>query len=226
MKMIRQSKKKISLLIILAALSVLLGYLPMRQLLSASRAEVQELKTVVEKTESQLLGHTQYTSYITVGKQSLAGQMKLLTATVVREEGVTQLVERTLLPGISSSGTVAIWYQVEYAFGFDLQADQYDIKSLPTGIEVHIRKPTLVATPAITKLKYKVLSGGLLTDEKAAALELYAQAATRAKTQGIAMASEAPVLALCEKKLIEFLHGFLAKQPGVKVVPHITVIYE
>jgi hypothetical protein len=53
----------------------------------------------------------------------------------------------------------------------------------------------------------------------------YETASVRAKAQGTAMASETPILALCEKKLIEFLHGFLAKQPGVKVVPHITVVY-
>jgi hypothetical protein len=66
----------------------------------------------------------------------------------------------------------------------------------------------------------------MFTDEKAAVLKLYAEASDRALKQGIAMASEPPILALCEKKLIEFLYGFLSKQPGVKVVPHITVVYQ
>lgn len=218
--------RKIVLLFVVVSGTAALTYFPLHGLLASSRGEVQELKSVVQKTEAELLGHTRYTSFLTAGKQSLAGQMTLLTATIVREEGVSQVVERLLLPGLSSSGTVAIWYAVEYSYGFDLRPNQYDVRAVPTGIEVRVRRPTLVATPAVTNLKYKILSGGVLTDEKAAALKLYEEASVRAKAQGALMASEPPILALCEKKLIEFLHGFLAKQPGVKVVPHITVVYQ
>lgn len=218
--------KTLVLLLAVAAGTATLTYFPLHDLLTTSQGEVQELKSVVQKTEAELLGHTSYTSFITAGKQSLAGQMKLLTASVVREEGVSQVVERVLLPGLSSSGTVAIWYTVEYSYGFDLQPNQYDLRAVLTGIEVRVKRPTLVATPAVTNLKYKILSGGVLTDEKTAALKLYAEASVRAKAQGALMASEPSILALCEKKLIEFLHGFLTKQPGVKVVPHITVVYQ
>jgi hypothetical protein len=215
--------KSLVLLLVVAASG--LTYLAMNRSLSSLRTEDQALKTVLSDTQSELLGHTKYTTYVTVGKQALEGQMKLLTATILREEGVTQVIERAVLPGLSSSGTVAIWYSVEYSFGFDLQPNQYDVRAVPSGIEVRVKKPALVATPAVTKLTYKVLAGGVLTDEKAAALKLYEEAAVRAKKQGIAMVSEPPVLALCEKKLIEFLHSFLAKQPGVKVVPQISVVY-
>lgn len=201
-------------------------YFGMSRMLASSRAEAQELKTVLTSTQENLLGHTNYTTYITVGKQALLGQLKLLTATVVREEGVTQVIERAVLPGLSSTGTVAIWYSVEYSFGFDLQPNNYDVRAAPDGIEVHVKKPSLIATPAVTKLRYKVLAGGFLTDEKEAALKLYEAAALQAKTQGATMATEPPVLALCEKKLVEFLYSFLAKQPGVKVVPQIRVVYQ
>jgi hypothetical protein len=40
------------------------------------------------------------------------------------------------------------------------------------------------------------------------------------------MASDPAVLALCEKSLTEFLYGFLTKQPGVKQVPRIRVVYK
>lgn len=218
--------RKLVLLFVVVSGTAALTYFPLQGLLASSRGEVQELKSVVQRTEAELLGHTSYTSFLTAGKQSLAGQVTLLTATIVREEGVSQVVERLLLPGLSSSGTVAIWYAVEYSYGFDLRPNQYDVRAVPTGIEVRVKRPTLVATPAVTKLKYTILSGGVLTDEKAAVLKLYEEASVRAKAQGALMASEPPLLALCEKKLIEFLHGFLAKQPGVKVVPHITVVYQ
>ena len=201
-----------------------LSYSVMNGRLSDAYAMVSTLKQEVSRKESELLGYTKYTSYLTIGKQSLAEQMKLLTATMVREEGVTQVIERSLL-GLSSTGTVAIWYSAEYSFGFDLQPDSYDVKPTASGIEIRVRKPALVTTPAITQLRYQILSGGLFTDEQAAVLRLYEEAAKKAKEQGEAMAADPAVAALCEKRLIAFLHDFLAKQPGVKIVPQISVVY-
>ena len=86
-------------------------------------------------------------------------------------------------------------------------------------------RPALVAAPAVTQLRYKVLSPGMLTDEKAATLAIYEQAAERARMQGEAMASDPAVLALCEKQLTGFLRNFLQQQPGVKAVPQITLSY-
>ena len=74
-----------------------------------------------------------------------------------------------------------------------------------------------MAAPAVTRLRYKVLSPGMLTDEKAATLALYEKAAERARRQGQAMASDPAVVALCEKQLVGFLRHFLQQQPGVKV---------
>ena len=74
-------------------------------------------------------------------------------------------------------------------------------------------------------LRYQILSGGLFTDEKAAVIDLYAQAARQAQAQGERLASDPAVIALCEKKLTEFLRDFLAKQPGVVAVPHIRIAY-
>lgn len=192
--------------------------------LRAARQEVAALQTQVTARTQELLGFTRYTSYLTVGKQSLAEQMKLLTATVVREEGATQIIEKSVL-GLPSTGVVAIWYTAEYAFGFDLRPGSYELRATPQGLEVHLARPTLVATPAITQLRHRVLSGGLLTDDKGAIIALQQQAAQRAQAQGRAMAAEPAVLALCEKSLTTFLADFLSRQPGVQSVPRITVVY-
>jgi len=201
-----------------------LTYSVMNGRLSDAYARVSTLEREVSRQESELLGYTKYTTYLTVGKQSLAQQMKLLTATAVREEGVTQVIERSLL-GLSSSGTVAIWYTAEYSFGFDLQPENYDVRPADSGIEIRVKKPALVATPAITNLRYQILSGGLFTDERGAVLRLYEEAAKKAQAQGEILAADAAVVALCEKRLIAFLHDFLAKQPGVKIVPQISAVY-
>ena len=217
---------KLVVIALTAALGAgLVTYLPLHSSLTAALAEAQELKSVVKSREAQLLGHTSYTTFLTVGKQSLAGQMKLLTAIVTREEGVTQVVQRNFLPGLSSSATVAIWYEAQYSFGFNLQPDQYDLVAVPTGIQIRVKKPTLVASPSVQKLRYRVLDGGTFVDGNAALLKLTEQALSQSTSRGATMATDPAILALCEKKLVEFLHSFLAKQPGVKVVPYITVLY-
>lgn len=192
--------------------------------LKTSEQQVHTLQQEVTNKQEEVLGYSRYTSYLTLGKQSLAEHTRLLTATIVREEGVTQVLERYLL-GFSSNGTVAVWYTAEYPFGYDLQTGQYDLRATPEGLEVRVKKPTLVASPAVRDLRYKILSGGVLTDEKAAVIDLYAKAAQEAATKGQALASDPAVMALCEKKLVEFLREFLRQQPGVTHVPHIRVTY-
>ncbi len=192
---------------------------------NAALADTVQLQQQVAALQTTLLGYTRYTSYLTAGKQNLAEQMKLLAATVVREEGATQIIEKSVL-GLASTGVVAITYTAEYAFGFDLNPQSYELRATDSGIEVHIHRPMLVSTPAVTHLQHRILSGGLLTDDKGAVIKLAQEAAKRAQKQGEAMASEPAVMALCEKSLTEFLYSFLAKQPGVKQVPRITVVYK
>ncbi|WP_311220720.1 MULTISPECIES: hypothetical protein [unclassified Acidovorax] len=208
----------------LALLAALAGGWWVQSRLRAAQGEVTALQRQVVTTSDQLLGYTRYTTYLTAGQNTLAEQMKLLTATVVREEGATQIVEKSVL-GLASTGVVAVWYTAEYAFGYDLRPGSYALKDTPQGLEVHLARPALVATPAVSQLRHRVLSGGLLTDEKSAVIRLQEEAARRAQAQGIAMAAEPAVVALCEKSLTGFLADFLARQPGVKAVPRITVVY-
>jgi hypothetical protein len=43
---------------------------------------------------------------------------------------------------------------------------------------------------------------------------------------GRVLAADDAVVALCEKKLVAFLHDFFAKQPGVARIPNITISYK
>jgi hypothetical protein len=217
-------KNRLALAAALAA-ALLLGWFAARHTDSARDAEAQQLQSLVTTTQKELVGHTSYASYLTAGKQTLGGQAKLLTATVTREEGLTQTITRAFLPHVNSTGSVAMWYAAEYAFGYDLRPDQFDLRATASGIEVRVKKPALVTRPAVSKLTYKVLEGGVFVDEKAAVIKLYEEAAGRAARQGAAMANDPAVVALCEKKLLEFLYGFMEKQPGMKVVPRITIVY-
>jgi hypothetical protein len=77
----------------------------------------------------------------------------------------------------------------------------------------------------VTGLRYKVLTGGLLVDEKAAVIKLYAEASRYAQARGERLAEEPAIQALCERQLATFLREFLLKQPDVGTVPHIAVVY-
>lgn len=208
-----------------AALTASLTYLAIARSAEAAFGRVAELEDVVVSKTKELLGYTKYTDYLTLGKKSLSEQMRFLAVQVVREEGLTQVMNKSVI-GITSEATVGVWYVAEYSFGFDLRPERYDIVKTDTGIEVRLDRPILVATPAIRSLRHKVLSGGVFTDEKAAVIKIYEGASKRVKTQGLAMASDEAIVALCEKKLVAFLRDFLARQPGVKLVPTIAVSYK
>lgn len=211
-------------IVLAAAVAAAVTFTVMRGQVQAANERAEALQNVVTTQERTLLGKTTYTRFLEEGKRRLTAQQKLLTATVRQANAVTLVLDKSVL-GFRSSGTVAVWYSVEYSFGFDLAPNAYDLRATERGIEVRVGRPRLVATPAVTDLRYKVLSGGLLTDEKEAALRLYAEASRRAQARGAELASEPAVVALCEKQLRAFVRGFLAKQPGVALIPDIEVVY-
>lgn len=207
-----------------AAIAAAITYFVMQGQVRSANERASLLQDTVTETERTLLGRTTYVRYLQEGKKQLSAQQKFLAATVSQSNAVTQVIDRSVL-GLHSTGTVAIWYSVEYSFGFDLAPGQYDVKSDQDGIRIEVGRPRLVATPAVTNLRYKVLSGGILTDEKAAVLKLYAEASKRAQARGEQLATEPAILALSEKQLTTFLRTFLLKQPDVRTVPHIAVVY-
>lgn len=190
----------------------------------------QSVQSVLTRQDTELLGYTRYATYLTASKEALSGQAKLLTTTVNRDESMTETIERVMLPRLSSKlashATIAVHYHVEYAFGYDLQPQAFDIRAGAQGIEIHVKPPTLLTAPAVSQLSHEVLSSGLLTDEDMATVNLYERVAEQARTQGEAMSRDSAVVALCEKQLIAFVADFLAKQQGMKIVPQIKVMYD
>jgi hypothetical protein len=192
---------------------------------TADMAEkIAELQQIVTTADDSLVGYTRYKDYIAGSRKSLSGQATFLAANVTRHYSVNRYVERSLL-GVKSSGAVVVTYAVDYSFGYDLAPDSYDVVDAPSGLEIRIARPGLVAAPAVRDLHHEVLASGWLTDEKVAALKLYEGASKAAAADGERMKSDPEVVALCEQRLIAFLHDFLAKQPGVERVPAITVSY-
>ena len=193
--------------------------------LVAANAKVDAIESDLTTTKNTLLGYTQYRDVLTVGKQKLQGQTKLLAARISRSEGHTRFLKKSAF-GLPSNGAVEISYNVEYLFGYDLTAGKFDIADTDTGIEIRVGRPILLGMPAVTKLKHRVLTEGYLTDEKGAVIAMHQDAAKRALERGLVMAGYPEIQALSEKRLVEFFRDVMVKTGGVKRLPQITVVYK
>ena len=187
---------------------------------------LREVKEELSQTKNDLLGYTKYTDYISVSKSAIEGQMKFLAAKIDREYFHVEHIERSTI-GIKSYATIIIKYKVEYSFGFDLNPGSFSISSDSgkDGIIVTLRKPELVASPSVDIISHETPGAAFLIDEKAAVIDLQQKLLGIAKTRAKEIKNDAEVIALCEKKLAEFLRDFLAKQPGVRVAPVIKFAY-
>ena len=83
----------------------------------------------------------------------------------------------------------------------------------------------LVAAPAVKIISHRIPGSAPFIDEKAAVIALQQQLHDLALKNAKAIEKDEAVIALCEKKLGEFLRDFLAKQPNVKVIPAISFVY-
>jgi hypothetical protein len=180
-----------------------------------SRLHVVE--QTLSATKSELLGYTTFTQYLEVTKKAISGRTKFLAARVDREYVHVEHIRRSAL-GIKSDATIILKYAVEYSVGYDLSPESFSVAGDASGITVTLRRPELVSSPAIGAISHEVTSRGLLIDEKEQVIALQQQLTIIAEKQGDAIKKEEAVIALCERKLGEFLRDFLSKQPNVRSV--------
>lgn len=191
--------------------------------------KVLGLQVELATAKKALVGYTKYPDYLGAAKQAAAEQMKALAVKVTRESIHLESPQEEP-PGpksdakseTKSEATVIVKYAVDYTFGFEGKADSFELVGTPTGIELKIGKPKLMATSAVRPLSHGAASKAELTEEHMAVIRKLPSVSQK---QGTAIALDDATQALCEKKLLEFLHHFLAKQPGVKQVPSILVSY-
>lgn len=188
-------------------------------------SRVKNAEESLSQTKQDLVGYTKFTDYIVTSKSAVSEQMKFLAAKVDREYQIVEHVQVNRL-GINSDATVVVRYAVEYSIGYDLKPESFQISGNALGITVTVKKPELVASPAVKMLSYEIPSKGVFTDEKTAVIELQQKLHEIALRTGNGVKSEEPIIALCEKKLGDFLRDFIAKQPGVKIVPAIKFAYK
>ena len=187
-------------------------------------SKLHVVEQTLSETKQDLLGYTTFTQYLEVTKKAISGRAKFLAATIDRSYVHVEHINRSAL-GIKSDATIILHYAVEYSVGYDLSPESFTVAADATGITVTLKKPELVSSPAIGAISHEIPGKGLLIDEKAQVIALQQQLITAAAKQGDAIKHEEAVIALCERKLGEFLRDFLAKQPNVRAVPMITFAY-
>ena len=222
--------KRLVTAIAITASIAMLAAAATHQYLQSSAAEhhqtdlLSKLHTVertLSATKQDLLGYTTFTQYLEVTKKAISGRAKFLAATIDRSYVHVEHINRSAL-GINSDATIILNYAVEYSVGYDLSPENFTVAADPTGITVTLKKPELVASPAIGAISHEIPGKGLLIDEKAQAIALQQHLTIAAKKQGDAIKMEEAVIALCERKLGEFLRDFLSKRPNVRAVPMIS----
>jgi hypothetical protein len=88
-----------------------------------------------------------------------------------------------------------------------------------------VPRPEVVASPAARIISHEIPGKCILIDEEAAVIALGDRRHAIARERAGAIRDDGAVIALCGKKLRDFLHDFLAKQPNVRIVPVITCSY-
>ena len=187
--------------------------------------ELHEAEEKLATVEANLLGYTRFLDYVVLTRQKLSEKSRFLAASVEREEThVRHITADRLL--FTNNSVVLVSYYTEYSYGYDLSSGKYDIAATPRGIEIRVGRPILVAAPAIKKQSYVAPVKGWFINEAEAATRIYEDLPRVVAESGKKLASDPAVMALCEKKLIAFMTDFLARQPGVKSIPTISVVYK
>lgn len=179
----------------------------------------------LSETKKDLLGYTKFTDYLTVSKKAIHEQMKFIAAKVTREYVLVQHLQKSKLL-LKSDATVILKYEVEYSYGYDLKPESFSISGDINSILVTLNKPELVASPAVKVISTEIPQKGVLIDEKEALLEIQKQLPAIASNHAKEIQNDEAVIALCEKKLGEFLRDFLSKQPNVRMIPTIKFAYK
>jgi len=175
------------------------------------------------KTKKVVAGYTHYVAHLPGAKLAVIEQKRTLASKVVREHTYMETIKRDTL---KTHAVFAVKYSTEFFFCFDLAADHFDLVGTSAGIEIRVGKPALYGAPYVRNSSPERLTNEVLGDEGDIVKKINEKLPALAQQQGVAMASEEGIRALCDKKLLEFVSTFLAAQEGVTQVPVISVVYK
>lgn len=189
-----------------------------------SGKKILQVSTEFESTKAKLLGYTKFGDYLVLAKQHLLEQVKPLAVTVIRDYVHLEHFQKDKHK-LKSDVLVIGKYMVEYGFAIYLKSDNVDIVQEGPGICIKCGQPVQTVPPSIKSASHEVSVPGVLADDRATFSEVHQKFADLAQRYGLAIAREDTLRALCKTKLVDCLRDYLAKQPGVRQVPTIVVVF-
>lgn len=194
-----------------------------------ARQEVLEnaFKTQTELTAAKkaLRGCKKYSEYLAAASKAVCEHANAVSVSVLRDHVHVENIPKDSVK-LKENATVIIHYTLDFKFGLDLRPDNFEILDTPLGIDVKVHRPILLAVNALHTVSVEIPTVGVLLDEDATTAEIQAKFAELAPQIGSAMASEEGIRSICRVRLLEFLHDFLVRQPGVQQAPAIMVNYK
>ncbi len=200
-----------------------------------TQVHIRRAQQEASTTKKEMQGFTKYQEYLSAVKQAAIEQSKNMTVRVVREQmHVETVVAEAPEPRSASASTpstsakapaetsMVVKYSVEYVFGFELSAENFQLQVGSNGLDVRVNRPVLLSTPVVKPLSHGAPSKGKLTEDQIAVVK---KLPVISKGEGARSALDEAVVALCEKKLITFIRDALAQQAGVKFIPYISMSY-
>lgn len=189
-----------------------------------SAVNIRKANTELEACQTKLLGYTKFADYLTAGKQNLTDQAASLNVSVLRDytclERFTKDKHR-----LKADVWVVGRYSVAFSFAADLKADSLELVVEPPGIQIKCGQPVMVGSAVVKNAAHEVSVSEILIDERAAFAEVQQKFMNLTHRHGAVVAREDAVRALCKTKIVDCLRDYLAKQPGVKQVPTIVVVF-
>lgn len=189
-----------------------------------SAAKIRKANTELESIKSKLLGHTKFADYLATGKQSLSEQGAGLNVSVLRDYTHTERLTKDKHK-LKTDVLVVGRYAVEFNFAIDLKADSLEVVAEPPGIQIRCGQPVLAGPAVVKTASHDVSLSDILPDERAAFAEVQRKFADLTQRHGLALARDEAVRALCKNKMVDYFRDYLAKQPGVKQIPTIVVVF-
>lgn len=219
------TKEQIKLIAIGAGVLVLMlgigGFSYMK--LTKASAHVLELEEQLVSAKEELASFQKYADYLPQAKQSVAAAAEKLSTTVEDEITWVERGERGVSP-FKTDANAILKLSVAYSFGFDLAAGKFDLVMADKGIQVKLGSPQLLGTPVVTVVAAEYVPKSLLVTEEEATQEIVKKATAALEEKAKLLAQNEAIRIIVEKKLVEHLRAFYAKQNDVKLVPDISVM--
>jgi hypothetical protein len=193
--------------------------------ISAAHSHSTELEEQLATTKEALTAFSKYIDYLPQAKQSITDAAEKLTTTIEDESTWVERGQRGISP-FKLEGNAVLKLSVEYTFGFDLAATKFDLVVIDKGIQVKLGPVRLQGAPNATVVSAEFPPKVLAVAEDVATQEILQKITPSLEEKGQALGQNEAVRIIAEKKLVEHLRSFLAKQKDIKLVPDISVIYE